>query len=91
MLPGERDEGLRDACFAKLAALQRAYGDDEGLVAIDPEYRVHVSPRLLEFDDGPMLDVLKSFHGRTIELPRLRERRPDREHLAERFERFATV
>jgi hypothetical protein len=35
-----------------------------------------------------MLEVLKGFHGRQIELPRRPAWRPDRERLAERFERF---
>ncbi len=39
-------------------------------------------------DDRPMLDLLKAFHGRPIELPARRSWRPDRQRLAERFERF---
>jgi putative restriction endonuclease len=61
---------------------------DEGLVGISPDYDVHVSRSLLEEDDGPMLEVLKGFHGRPIELPDRRAWRPDRERLAQRFERF---
>lgn len=61
---------------------------DEHLVGIDPGYTVRVSRRLLEDDDGPMLDVLKGFHGSRIELPRSPTQRPDRERLAERFESF---
>jgi hypothetical protein len=30
---------------------------------------VHVSRRLLDDEDGPMLEVLKGFHGVTIEPP----------------------
>jgi putative restriction endonuclease len=32
---------------------------DEDLVGVAPDLRVHVSPRLLEDEDGPMLDVLR--------------------------------
>jgi putative restriction endonuclease len=32
---------------------------EEGLVGIDPSLRVHASRRLLDDEDGPMLDVLK--------------------------------
>ncbi len=60
---------------------------DQDLVGISPDYRVHVARRLLEDEDGPMLDLLKGFHQRTIELPRP-SAMPDRERLAERFERF---
>ena len=42
---------------------------DEDLVGIDANLRVHVSRRLLDDEDGPMLDVLKGFHGTTIEAP----------------------
>jgi putative restriction endonuclease len=65
----------------------RAY--DQDLVGIDPDHRVHLSPRLLEERDGPMLELLKGFHGQPIVLPRRPEHRPDRELLAERYARFA--
>ena len=64
---------------------------DQNLVGVSPDYEVHVSSRLLEDDDGPMLDVLKGFHGRRIELPERRSLRPDPEKLAVRFERFAAA
>jgi putative restriction endonuclease len=61
---------------------------DEELVGISPDCDVHVSRRLLEEEDGPMLEVLKGFHRRPIEIPKHRAWRPDRDRLAERFERF---
>jgi putative restriction endonuclease len=64
---------------------------DQNLVGIAPDYRVHVSPRLLEDEDGPMLDVLKTAHQQSIELPSRRAWRPDPERLTVRFERFAAV
>jgi putative restriction endonuclease len=64
---------------------------DENLVGISPDYFVHVSERLLEDEDGPMLELLKTFHTRMIELPSRRAWRPDRERLAERFDRFRAV
>jgi putative restriction endonuclease len=62
---------------------------DQDLVGVSPDYRVHVAKRLLDDEDGPMLDVLKRFQGTIIELPRRSASRPDRERLAARFERFA--
>ena len=62
---------------------------DQNLVAITPDYTVAVSPRLLEDDDGPMLELLKGFHSADIHLPRKRAHRPDPERLALRYERFA--
>jgi putative restriction endonuclease len=67
----------------------RAY--DQDLVGISSDYDVHVSPRLLEDEDGPMLDLLKLAHGKTIQVPARRTWRPDRELLAHRFDRFLTM
>ena len=61
---------------------------DQDLVGVTPDYEVRVAPRLLDDEDGPMLDLLKGFHGRSIELPQRRAARPDPERLAIRFERF---
>lgn len=61
---------------------------DHDLVGISPDHRVHVSARLLEEDDGPMLDVLKGFHNQAIQVPRRKEWKPDPDRLAVRFERF---
>jgi putative restriction endonuclease len=62
---------------------------DQDLVGVSPDYQVHVSHRLLEDHDGPMLDLLKTFHGQAIVLPTRVVSRPDREQLAARFERFS--
>jgi putative restriction endonuclease len=64
---------------------------DEDLVGVSPDLRVHVSPRLLEDDDGPMLDVLKGFHGTEIEAPARRSWRPDPQRLEIRFARFRSA
>jgi len=58
---------------------------------VAPDLRVHVSRRLLEDDDGPMLDVLEGFHGTTIDAPSRRLWRPDPERPAARFERFGSA
>ncbi len=49
---------------------------------------MHVSRRLLDDEDGPMLELLKGFHGRRISVPTSRVLQPERERLAERFDRF---
>lgn len=64
----------------------RAY--DEDLIGVSPDQRVHVARRLLDDDDGPMLDLLKGSHGAAIDVPERATLRPDRERLAIRFERF---
>jgi putative restriction endonuclease len=64
----------------------RAFDND--LVGISPDYRVEVSRRLREDEDGPMLDLLKGFHEQPIVVPSRRAWIPDRERLALRYERF---
>jgi putative restriction endonuclease len=61
---------------------------DAHLIGIDPDYRLHVSERLLVQKDGPMLDALKRLNGGTIHLPTRDRDRPDRDRLEQRFERF---
>ena len=61
---------------------------DAHLIGIDPDYRLHVSERLLRQNDGPMLEALKRLNGGTICFPDRERDRPDRERLAQRFERF---
>jgi putative restriction endonuclease len=61
---------------------------DEDLVGITPDYDVQVSSRLLDDEDGPMLELLKEFHGRRIVVPRRQAWRPERERLAARFDQF---
>lgn len=59
-----------------------------GTVGIDADYTVRISPRLLDEEDGPMLDLLKGFHAQPISVSQAIALRPDRERLAERFDRF---
>jgi putative restriction endonuclease len=61
---------------------------DAHLIGIDPDYRLHVSGRLLGQKDGPMLEALKRLNGGTIHLPGRVKDQPDRDRLALRFERF---
>jgi putative restriction endonuclease len=64
---------------------------DAQLIGIDPDYRLHVSQRLLGRNDGPMLEALKRLKGQAIYLPTRTKDRPDRDRLAIRFERFKAV
>ena len=61
---------------------------DAHLIGIDPDYRLHVSERLLVQKDGPILEALKRLNGCGIHLPVRLQDRPDRDRLALRFERF---
>ena len=61
---------------------------DSHLIGIDPDYRLHVSERLLDKEDGPLLESLKHLEGSAIHLPSRPTDRPDRDRLALRFESF---
>lgn len=62
---------------------------DENILGIDPDYRIHVRDDVLEEVDGPMLrHGLQELHGGLIHVPRRVHDRPNRDYLAERFERF---
>jgi putative restriction endonuclease len=62
---------------------------DTRLIGIDPDFRIHVSDRLLEIHDGPFLELgLKGILGQAIQLSRRTQDRPDRDRLAQRFEQF---
>ena len=61
---------------------------DEDLVGVSPDLRVHVHRRLLDDEDGPMLDLLKAFDGAPLAAPSKKGWQPDPERLAIRFERF---
>ncbi len=62
---------------------------DTHLIGVDPDFRIHVSDRLLDLHDGPFLELgLKGIVGQVIQLPRRSEDRPDRDRLALRFEQF---
>jgi putative restriction endonuclease len=64
---------------------------DENLVGISPDYKVHVARQLLEDQDGPMLELLKTFHARSIDLPKRSGWHPDQDRLADRFEQFQSA
>ena len=64
---------------------------DAHLIGIDADYRLHVSDRLLDQRDGPMLEALKLLDGGTIHFPDRRQDYPDPERLALRFEQFKSA
>lgn len=62
---------------------------DAQIIGIDPDTRVHVREDVLNETDGPMLKHgLQEVAGTRLVLPRRDDLRPNREFLAERFERF---
>lgn len=63
---------------------------DSNLIGISPDYVVHVKDSVLRTFDGPTLQhAIKEMDRQTLrQLPRSKGERPDRDLLAERFERF---
>lgn len=64
---------------------------DAHLIGIDPDYLLHVSGRLMQQTDGPMLEALKQLHHHSIRLPPRLQDRPDRDRLTVRFEESRAV
>lgn len=62
---------------------------DSDILGVDPDARVHIRTDILEERDGPMLrHGLQELHGAALTVPRKCELKPNRDFLAERFERF---
>lgn len=62
---------------------------DQDLLGITPDATVELRDDLRQERDGPMLEHgLKRMHGEKLFLPKRRADRPDRDALAERYERF---
>lgn len=63
---------------------------DANILGISPDYRVHIKESVLQTFDGPTLQhSLKEMHGELLrQVPSEKVNRPDRDFLAERFERF---
>jgi putative restriction endonuclease len=62
---------------------------DANIIGIDPDAVVHVRQDILLEIDGPMLKHgLQEMEGSRLVLPRKSDLRPNRDFLAERFDRF---
>lgn len=61
---------------------------DAQLLGIDEDSKIHIPEKLLSLNDGPTLEALRQFHGRTLLLPHREIDKPDRDRLARRFEKF---
>lgn len=62
---------------------------DANIIGIDPDTRVHVRVDILKERDGPMLRFgLQEVHDASLILPKRVSDQPNRDYLAERYERF---
>ena len=82
----DADERLEQPVISRRLPLTKIHhvAFDAHLIGVDPDYRIHVSDRLLEIHDGP----LKGIAGTLIDTPNRIEDRPVRDRLAIRFEQF---
>lgn len=71
-------------------ALSKTYhaAFDANLIGIDPDYRIHVSSRLLSRRDGATFEAMKQLDGSSIRRTRRDEDLPDPERLELRFGAF---
>lgn len=84
------DEALGQPVVPNGLALSKIHhaAFDAHLIGIDPDYRLHVSDRLLEKEDGPMLQALQQLKGTVLHLPSRTRDYPDRDRLDRRFISF---
>lgn len=61
---------------------------DAYLIGVDPDLRIHVSPRVIDVDDGPLLASLQGLDGAALRAPQEPRPQPDPEFLEWRFDRF---
>ena len=61
---------------------------DANLLGVDPDFRIHVSPKLRDRNDGDLLVSLKGLDGSKLRLPAEPADRPARELLERRFAGF---
>ena len=62
---------------------------DTNILGVAPDYHMAIRRDVLEEIDGPMLQHgLKDMHGQRIHVPASPRLKPNRDYLAERFERF---
>ena len=61
---------------------------DAHLIGVDPDYRMHISEKLLAQRDGPMLEALQQLNGKLLRLPAKEHHFPDPDRLKIRFEEY---
>jgi len=86
----DKDEGLGQPIVPNGLPMSKLHhaAFDAHLLGIAPDFRLHVSDRLLGQHDGPMLEALKQLDKRMIRLPRRTTDQPSRDRLAARFDVF---
>lgn len=86
----DRNEQLGQPVFTNGPPLSKLHHAalDARLIGIDPDYRLHVSSRLLIQHDDPMMDALQRLDGAMLHRLGRQTDWSDRERLAIRFAHF---
>ena len=66
---------------------------DADIIGISPDYTIHVRDSVLATFDGPTLQhSIKEMNGETLrQIPKEAASKPDRELLAERYDKFLSA
>jgi putative restriction endonuclease len=89
IIPDRDERGVADVRNGMSLCSLHHQAFDHDLLAIRPDHVVVLSPKLLETEDGPMLENgLKAFHEKKLFLPRSMDDYPAPEFLEERWKRF---
>jgi putative restriction endonuclease len=86
----DRHENFGQPVVPNGIALSKTYhaAFDAHLIGIDADYRIHVSPRLLDLHDGPTFEAMKQLHHKSLRLTHRKQDLPDRDRLAMRYKAF---
>lgn len=61
---------------------------DSFLIGIDSSYKIHVAPKVLNEQDGQVLEHIKNLQGQELRLPESKAEQPDQSFLERRFAQF---
>ena len=61
---------------------------DSFLIGIDPDYKIHVAPQVLDEQDGPVLQHIKDLDDQKLWVPTSTSEQPSKKYLEQRFSVF---
>ena len=61
---------------------------DSFLIGIDPDYKIHVAPQVMNEEDGPVLQHIKELDNENLWVPTSTSEQPSKEYLEQRFSLF---
>lgn len=89
IIPDREERGLAEIPNGLALCRIHHAAFDAHILGVDAERKVHIRRDILEERDGPMLQHgLQEMDGHSLAVPRDERLQPNRDYLAERFERF---